>query len=376
MLRRGFGATELAFTIGVLSLLAASFLPQLLKLRESTRSRSCRNNLRQIGLAMDTYHERHLSFPSGYFPSDYTINQDGIANWGYGTPSYAWSALLLGDLGYQDLYDQLGASTANLAAVVNDPVRRPLLRNQIQEYRCGSDQIGEAMDSAPIPPYQQLLDRDTGRVNGVYGGASSYVANGGYFELNHPLQLAPSSGWLKQLHMKTGPNNGVFHPASRTHRRQIVDGLSQTISVGERAWYQGSASWVGTANVRGVEVGDSGVCLARVWWRINQLPQSIISEVTGPKPVVVTRENLLLVRHPHSARNGFGSYHLGGANFLMADGSVRFIDDHIDFANTIPVAGANPLDPIPNVEKLGLFQKLGIRNDSLRSNDANAEIAQ
>ncbi len=366
MPRRRFGLTEVLFLSGAACLVVAILLPQILSLRASARRWSCQDNLRQMGLAMDAYQEKHLSLASGYVPSGYMIDQDGAATWGWNEPSYAWSALLLADLGHQELYESLAIENGDLPAVIQNPARAAMLRSPVAEYRCVSDHLGEAMDSAPLPRYQRSLDRGSGS---VYAGASSYVGSAGYFELQHPFYLAPPNQWSKQFQKATGRNNGLFYPASRVHRRQIVDGLSQTIAVGERAWYQGSANWVGTANIRGVSVGDGGMCLGRVWWRINELPQSATSEMTGQPPTLVTRENGLTVGQPHTARNGFGSYHLGGANFLMADGSVRFIDDQIEFQNTIPVEGANPLDPIPDIDQLGLFQKLGIRNDSLQTSD-------
>lgn len=366
MPRRGFGLTEVFFLCGAACLVVGLFLPQLLSVRESARNWGCQNNLRQIGVATDAYHERHLSLPSGYAPSGYTIDSDGAETWGWNEPSYAWSALLLSDLGHPELHESLQIDNGDLPAAIRDPARANMLRFHVGEFRCASDHLGEAMDSAPLPRYQRSLDRGSGS---VYAGASSYVGSAGYFELQHPFYLAPPNQWSKQFQKATGRNNGLFYPASRVHRRQIVDGLSQTIAVGERAWYQGGASWVGTANIRGVGVGDGGMCLGRVWWRINELPQSTTSEMTGQPPTLVTRQNGLTVGRPHTARNGFGSYHLGGANFLMADGSVRFIDDQIDFHNTIPVEGANPLDPIPDTDKLGLFQKLGIRNDSLQTGE-------
>lgn len=369
----GIGAVEVLLATGCVLLLAAAFLPQLQGLRERARASGCRENLRRIGQSLGVYHQRHLGLPPGYFPSDYRIDEEGGATWRANQPSYAWSAFLLPQLGYESLHESLAVDLAGLPRVIEHPRGETLLRTPIAEYRCSSDHIGESMDSAPLLGYHRALDR---RRQAIHGGAASYVGNGGYFELNHPLYLAPPSKWEKQFQKKTGPNNGVFHVASHLHHRQIADGLSQTIAVGERAWFQGSATWVGTANVRGVKVGDTGMSLGRVWTRINEVPQQAASIVTGNPPVVVDRVNKFLVERSQHARNGFGSYHPGGAHFLMADGSVQFLGNDIDFANTIPAAGANPLLPIPNVQRLGLFQKLGVRNDSLQPTKDSAKAAQ
>lgn len=357
-----WGIAEVLVAFGCLSVAAAVGLPQLLQWRETNRCNACQKNLQQIGIALDAYHLSNRSYPPGYSPGDYHTDGDGVASWRYDMPSFAWSAFLLPYLESTELHQQLDVGSGNLLAVVNDPLRHSSLRTVIPSYCCGSDQLGEAMDSAPLPPYHRALDRGHGT---VFGGAGSYVGNGGYFELNHPLLLAPPQQWIRQIEAQSGPNNGVFHVASKLHRRQIVDGLAQTIAVGERAWYQGGASWVGTANVCGVAVGDTGVSLGRFWWKINEVPHSALPSSAAHRPVVVTKKNGLLIGASYTSRDGFGSYHPDGANFLMCDGSVRFISDDIEFRNTIPVNGANPMEPIPSSDQLGLFQKLGIRNDSL-----------
>jgi prepilin-type processing-associated H-X9-DG protein len=360
--RLGRSRIELTALLGCLCLLTAVFLPRLVSLREVARKHSCQRNLTRLGTALDTYHNRHLSFPPGYFPSDRKMNSDGSMNWWPNVPSYAWSAFLLCELGYEDLHAALDVRRADLQRSMERSTNKDLLQTIIPDMRCASDRFGRQTELTRLRSFQESL------VRGPYhsiGAATSYVASGGYFELKHPYYLAPPGQWIKQVESQTGPNNGVFHVASNLHRRQIVDGLANTFLLGERAWYQGGSNWVGTGNINGVGPDDAGVCLARVWWRINQLPRSAVPAIVEHSTDAVTHEYRLNADLNNSPRDAFGSYHPNGANFLMADGSVRFIDDQIDSKNTIPLSGANPVDPIPQSEQLGLFQKLGIRNDSL-----------
>ncbi|MEM9366984.1 MAG: DUF1559 domain-containing protein [Planctomycetota bacterium] len=362
MVRGRLGLAEVLFLTGAACLALAYWTPPLMQLRESNRNWACQDNLRSLGVALDAYHDRHLCFPSGYSPADLNVDREGGMSWAHRVPSYAWSALILSELGYAEMHESLRVREGKLPEMLQDRSLSKILETPLPEFRCASDRLGDTMESSPLQANFKPLDRDRAS---VFGGASSYVANAGYFELHHPFYLAPPGKWTAQIIADTAPNNGIFFPTSRTHRRQVADGLSHTIAIGERGWYQGGSTWVGTANVRSAGVGDSGMCLGRVWWRINQLPQHKTSEMVSELPVLSTRVNQLQVSSPHTARNGFGSYHPFGANFLMADGSIRFLSDQIDFQNTIPAIGFSPTDPIPNPERLGLFQKLGIRNDSV-----------
>ncbi len=101
--------------------------------------------------------------------------------------------------------------------------------------------------------------------------------------------------------------DGLFYRNSRTRFADIRDGQSNTLMVGERAYRQpasgeGSATWVGV--VPGARRG-----MARVVGRAGRVPNDVLGDFAD-----------------------FGSWHPFGANFVMADGSVRMISDQIDQA--------------------------------------------
>ena len=196
------------------------------------------------------------------------------------------------------------------------------------------------MENAPLPLGRGSLSTNID----LYGGSSSYVGNCGLASPQFPTVL------------KLGPANGLFFTNSGVELASITDGLSQTIAIGERAWYQGSATWAGTANVHGEWGSGNSAILGRVYYRINEMPD--------PPGVMITPRSDLVISARWSSRSGFGSYHAGGAYFLFADGSVHFLSENLDSRVTMPPDGG-PHRPIPDPDLLGTFQRLGVRNDGL-----------
>ena len=154
----------------------------------------------------------------------------------------------------------------------------------------------------------------------------------------------------------------MFSVACSIRHSDITDGLANTIAVGERGFFQGSSIWVGVQNVKSEP--SASICLGRVYWRINEIP-SEFAELPTPEFEFATPNKEFYVSRFESSKGGFSSYHFGGAHFVFADGAVRFLSNDIDFHNTIHLVGNNPDAPIPDKEKLGVFQRLGIRNDGL-----------
>ncbi len=126
----------------------------------------------------------------------------------------------------------------------------------------------------------------------------------------------------------------------------FIDGTSNTFLCGERGWGCSAGTWVGTRNPTGQGPRGNNYVLGRV-----SLPLNYQAKRTGNNSCV----------------EGFSSAHIGGGQFLMADGSVRFISQNISFSN----GSLNPKDGVvPGgftqvaARLLGTYQKLGCMNDN------------
>jgi len=309
---RGFTLIELLVVIAIIAVLVALLLPGVQQAREAARRTQCKNNLKQIGLALHNYHDIYNTFPPGNALSvqtpdpGYTVNLT-TANRAAG---YGWSTYILPQVDQANLYNQLNVNQLELCLLMQDPILRPLTQTKLPVYRCPSD-------TAP--------DINTGRPfsNAIFGntsvGTSNYIGVEG-------ILWSHGVDWVKT---QTDPY-GIFWPASRVRISDIVDGTSNTLMVGERNWTNLAGVWIGTRNYTGN--GDVGLRqqLGITNWKIN------LNGGNSPR--------------------AFHSNHVGGTHFVLADGSVRFVSESIYLDNTLAV----PTNPS---SMLGLYNRLGMRND-------------
>ena len=309
---RGFTLIELLVVIAIIAVLIALLLPAVQQAREAARRTQCRNNLKQIGLALHNYHDAYAAFPPGNALS--TLSPDA----GYGVDlttanraaGYGWAAYILPYLDQAPLFNKLDVNGLELVRLMQQAAKRPLAQQNLAAYRCPSDTAPDLNDQRAF-------------TNAIFGDTS--VATSNYVGV-HGTRWSHAVEWIKTQQDPFG----IFWPASRVNISSISDGTSDTFMVGERNWDNLAAIWVGTRNYCGN--GDVGLrqIVGITNWKIN-LPGT-------------------------NSPRAFHSNHTGGAHFLFADGSVRFIAENIDFNNTLSVA----TDP---QSFIGTYQRLGQRAD-------------
>ncbi|MBA2114853.1 DUF1559 domain-containing protein [Bremerella alba] len=283
--RRAFTLVELLVVIAIIGVLIALLLPAVQQAREAARRMQCSNNVKQLGLALHTYHDTHLTFPSGWI----------------GPNRMSWQSMILPQLEQSALSDQLGAEGAftadgsssapvwhNNTAIVSTGTT-PLASTIIPGYICPSD---------PSESLNTKLRSDDSSFPAQYG-KSNYVGT-------YTAALYNTAG------TKTADRNAMFYENSDRKFRDITDGTSNTLMVAERgtvAHYVGSL-WIGWHDLSpGGTTGDR-------WFithvRINRLSNDSQYAINGT------------IGHAAS------SSHPGGAQFLLGDGSARFIPETID----------------------------------------------
>ncbi len=349
--RRGFTLIELLVVIAIIAVLIALLLPAVQAAREAARRLQCVNNLKQIGLALHNYHSANECFPPG-----------GLVGYRYDTKAYnlngtygAW-ARILGDLEQQPLYNAINWSIECDQDAYGTVANSTVTVTRLKAFLCPSDS----------PP--NWLGTGTAPINTTIAPGNNYFASLGS-SLEWGAYPGPISG---PAQTPAGPPNGIFNSGgSAIGLAAILDGSSNTIAAGE--WRLGTGLraavavqvsipsdiiMVGTypagvsRNTPTVSMPSAALASSLGAWlqtcaanvanpamRFNK--STSLGEAWGLGLLSYSLGNLLVPPNPKTPNcnvnnangvnqpgvYGLASYHSGGANVLMTDGSVRFLKD-------------------------------------------------
>ena len=275
--RPGFTLIELLVVIAIIAILIGLLLPAVQKVREAAARAKCHNNLKQIGLALQNYHDTNRTFPPGYI-SDYDASGNDTG------PGWGWASLILPQMEQQNLFNSI-----RFDLPIESPMNAIPRLTFLTIYHCPSDN----------PPTTWLAYTRDKLGNPV-----------------SPLCDIASANYVGMFG-KTEPGvdgEGVFFRGSQISIADITDGTSQTILVGERSSNLGEATWVGSVT-------------GAVLFNPNFNP----SLEEGAGMVLGHAGDKAGPASPASEVNQFFSRHGSGANFLFADGHVSFLRSSMDY---------------------------------------------
>lgn len=285
--RHGFTIIELLVVIAVISVLIALLLPAVQQAREAARRAACKNNMRQIGLAFHNYESTHRVFPPGY------IHKPGPA----GSPAaianhagLAWGAMLLPYVEQASLYKEFDSNIP-----IWDASNRLPRERHLPIYLCPSDTYSAdayVIRDDSVTPFEQYA-------------ASSYAANWGPSTATVNLDDTPL---LSQ---------GLYYRNSSTSVRDVTDGLSNTLAVGERT--------NGPIPSSSPTAGGHSV-FENAW----SAAVREITEYSDDHGHMVLFETQFRPNQVDGDDKGLSAPHEGICHFLLGDGSVRAISENID----------------------------------------------
>jgi prepilin-type N-terminal cleavage/methylation domain-containing protein/prepilin-type processing-associated H-X9-DG protein len=363
--RRGFTLIELLVVIAIIAVLIALLLPAVQSAREAARRAQCSNNLKQLGLALHNYVSAHTAFPIGVLISqdaNYSFTCSGWAPWGY-----SLFAQILPFTEQQQVFNAInfsyaagGHSSTGYPCTLQDcgQVNRTAMITRINTYICPDDS-----DQTPYPI--------TTSSNGY--SQASYAGSAGTFDIWHWFcGCPPGVGGLSCQGSTQIAGDGLFFGNVAVKLADVTDGTSNTLAIGETSRFRNDPDMIFNTWSRCLWFGSAAPGSSRPQGNASTVPALnatfLLGDVAAYAPafsLAPTNEvnNWLFLQSGIDGRTfgqfGFRSWHPGGANFLFADGSVRFIKTSIDMGSPNytgpPYTAANPP---PNI---GIYRKLSTR---------------
>jgi prepilin-type N-terminal cleavage/methylation domain-containing protein/prepilin-type processing-associated H-X9-DG protein len=290
--RVGFTLIELLVVISIIGVLIALLLPAVQAAREAARRASCVNNLKQLGIAAHNYHDVCNSLPMGT-PFYYQAEE------GFYDDSHSLLVAILAQYEQQSLFNAV-----NFSISIYRFANQTIQATQTKMLLCPSDAVIQERVAYPFG----LYNIPQGSVVIAY---SSYAGNSGTWY--HHAATYDLAGY-KQTPTLTGQDNGLFFCNSHVTFASIQDGLTNTLLFAER-----NQSALSPDTARDWH-----------WWFDGYYGDTLFWTAFPINPQKVLNTNSSTVNLANAYVEAASSAHPGGANFCMADGSVRFIKETID----------------------------------------------
>ncbi len=287
---RGFTLIELLVVIAIIGILIALLLPAVQKVREAANRMKCQNNLRQMALALHSYHDSQGMLPPGVIPGDGNL--------------LSFHVMILPYLEQSNLYQKF-----DFKARYNSSTNLALGLVLVPVYQC---------------PSAMQLTTEYG--SGEWSGGQPTLTTH-YYGVAGPLGTNPQTGQMYTFRTTNQGNEatqGLLGMGSKVRLTDITDGTSNTLMLGEMSWNKANyyRVWIrGTYADTSASLDRDTTCCRNVANALGSTPYNSSDNANNVS---------------------FGSEHAGGgANFALADGSVRWVSPGISLATFLSVASFN-----------------------------------
>jgi len=336
--RSGFTLIELLVVIAIIAVLIALLLPAVQQAREAARRTQCKNNLKQLGLALHNFHDTYLRFPPGG-ANDKTPYGTSSTGGGWGS---SWKVYILPYVDQAPIFNLWVFDGNGNGSGYNNGSNPGLVATtglKIPSYRCPSSSVPEMYGT----------QRGSQQVTSYTGTAGAANDQAGMPTSKSPFNVYSTNNCCSGT---AGLNsaNGMLSANTHKNMRDCTDGTTNTILVHEESDFlrgannvpvnsgtnpitsQGPHGWpmgVGSAN-EGTAYTDRTFNCATVRYGINQ---------TGFSDSGGTQWNT-------GSNQPIRSQHVGGAHILLTDGSVRFLSTNLDLNTLFRLASSNDGDVV------------------------------
>ncbi len=328
----GFTLVELLVVIAIIGILVALLLPAVQAARESARRAKCQNNLKQITLALLNYHDTERAFPRGLYSA---ARPD--PNWSdYEEDGLGWATKILPQLEEMAVYDRLVNN--NVHDYDGNPWQPGIFENAASEglaplaagqtpitvFRCPSVSLPDTVPpgsfwgvSGPFP--------NEGYATAHYKASRGFCDRGMFLRKAESLdrKVCPPDGPLIDFNgdgMLDYGDRVTKEPVTRISIKQVLDGTSKTIAVGEAAYtvsVEEFPTWIGSS------FGEDGSVLFKTQDLIN-------CGISGTRSFPLTQAEIVRMPGGSAQDDCAFSWHSNGAFFGFVDGSVHFLSENTE----------------------------------------------
>jgi len=335
MARKGFTLVELLVVIAIIGILVALLLPAIQAAREAARRTQCVNNLKQMGLALSNYHDTYKIFPPAIIGSGQPTSSPGLV---YHVKNTTGWALLLPFLEQKAPYDQYNFDVCSSSArnpvvtapvIGNDTMNQAIYSMRFAVLECPSHtKAGEQRTNQPGT-------EDLFSMNGARR-TSYFFSTGSYADENSPYPNLLSRRLL---------GLGAFGSDGAARLDDIMDGTSNALAIGESVGgttVKMDANW-GPWGLCGTRTSTHGVVMVTNFTSVSGTTIAFTSAHARDYGINGAYQNDPLGRHFAWT---FSSQHPGGAQFVLCDGSTRFLSDSLDYRTLARLAFIGDKEPL------------------------------
>ncbi|MEX1230633.1 MAG: DUF1559 domain-containing protein [Planctomycetaceae bacterium] len=309
--RKGFTLIELLVVIAIIAVLIALLLPAVQQAREAARRTQCKNNLKQLGVALHNYHDAYTVFPYGY---------NGYGTTGYTDPGGcyrvygSWPIYLFPYLDQTPAYNSVSPYLGRDCRAINIT---EIETNLAATYAAGKpvfycpSEAADMVTNYSWPWDTEVISPNVASISS-YAGCTGPNTSGDCAAFSYPtngltgltgLPLCQFIGYhFREDESPTSRTKGLFaQNKGRKAIKNVIDGTSNTIAIGEITFSRNGVGAVTNSLMGG-------------WTHA-----STAGLINWPGAT-----------HSWGSASSFRSYHEGGAQFLMTDGAARFISENIN----------------------------------------------